>query len=103
VYKNKFWGYAMAFTRDIKDYCLPFESNIAHDAWIGWLAELKFKVIYIDQPLVLWRRQAYSKDYSVQNSNTRSHLSLFTQVQYRIVWAYRVLKRYLTKELCKTI
>ena len=67
LYKSIYAGCTCAFTKRIKDYSLPFPSTnyIQHDTWIGLLCELKFNVVNIEEPLILYRRHNNNKnDYT---------------------------------------
>ena len=47
----------MAFKSELKKEILPFPEDIPmHDQWIGLKAEQKYKVKFIDEPLILYRR-----------------------------------------------
>jgi glycosyltransferase involved in cell wall biosynthesis len=55
--KNTFLGCCMAFKSSLKDKILPFPNKIPmHDSWIGLLAELNGKVLFIPDKLVYYRR-----------------------------------------------
>jgi len=57
IYKNSYMGCCMAFRRRILAYALPFPDNIhMHDWWIGLIAEVKGKVFFYEEPLILYVR-----------------------------------------------
>lgn len=93
LYKSIYAGCTCAFTKRIKDYCLPFPktSFIQHDTWIGLLCELKFKVIYIDEPLIYYRRH----DKNTSGAGSKSTKSFFYMIQYRSVLLFETLKKVL--------
>ena len=95
LYKSIYAGCTCAFTKNIKDYCLPFPStkNIQHDTWIGLLSELKYNVIYIDQPLLLYRRHATNTSGAGSKSTKSAHFML----KYRVVLFFETLFRFLTR------
>lgn len=96
LYKSIYAGCTCAFTRKIKDYALPFPTTklIQHDTWIGLLSELKFRVVYIDQPLIYYRR--HTKNTSGAGSkSTKSHLFM---LRYRSALLFETLKRYITRK-----
>jgi len=83
-------GCVCAFTKKIKNFILPLPKNVlTHDFWIGLLAELKFKSIYIPEQLVLYRR------HSSTVSNTGKSFNSFSYIlRYRFFIFYECLKRY---------
>lgn len=57
LWKTRFLGCCMAMTRNVIDYSLPFPKNTqGHDYWIGMLALTKFKVGFVDDVLIRYRR-----------------------------------------------
>lgn len=50
-------GCCMAFNKKVLEKALPFPKGIPmHDIWIGLVAELYFKVVFINDRLVYHRR-----------------------------------------------
>ncbi len=95
LYKSVYAGCTCAFTKNIRDYALPFPqtADIQHDTWIGLLCELKFNVVYIDEPLILFRRHS-SNTSGAGSKSTKSPLFMF---KYRTVLFLETIKRVLTK------
>lgn len=57
IIKNSYQGCCMAFRSELKKYILPFPKKIPmHDQWIGLMAEKHGNVVFIDEPLILYRR-----------------------------------------------
>ncbi len=57
ILHNHYIGCTMAFRRQILAYCLPFPKKLPmHDSWIGIANDLFGKTVYIDEPLVGYRR-----------------------------------------------
>jgi glycosyltransferase involved in cell wall biosynthesis len=84
-------GCRIAFTKKIKDFCLPFPNGIViHDFWIRQIAELKFKVHYVSEPLMYYRRHSDNLSKIVKSKN-----SLFFMIKYRVVIFFESIKRYL--------
>lgn len=55
--KNRFLGCAMAFRRELLARVLPIPANVPmHDMWIGALAACSGRVVYVDRPLMQYRR-----------------------------------------------
>ncbi|MCD9853436.1 glycosyltransferase family 2 protein [Epilithonimonas sp. JDS] len=55
---NTYYGYSMALRRKVLEKALPFPKNreVAFDIWLGFVGEIVGKVKFINQPLVLYRR-----------------------------------------------
>jgi glycosyltransferase involved in cell wall biosynthesis len=80
LWKSRYMGCTCAFTKKIKEYCLPFPKNIrGHDNWIGFISELKFNVVYIDKPLILYRRH----ENNTSNVGRKSTNSFWDMLAYR--------------------
>ena len=60
MFKSSYYGSCMAFTKDILIKSLPFPDTkqIGHDLWIGLVAELTGKVLFYDEPFLLYRRHS---------------------------------------------
>ncbi|KFC20006.1 glycosyltransferase family 2 protein [Chryseobacterium sp. FH1] len=55
---NTYYGYSMAFQKKVLERALPFPRNreVAFDIWLGFVAEITGKVKFINETLVLYRR-----------------------------------------------
>jgi len=83
-------GCVCAFTKNVKNFILPIPKNVlTHDFWLSLLAELKFKSIYISEPLVLYRRH-----YNAVSDTKKSYHSFFYILRYRALMLYESLKRF---------
>ena len=96
LFKSIYAGCTCAFTKRIKDYALPFPStkHIQHDNWIGLLCELKFNVVYLDEPLILYRRH----QNNTSGAGSKSSKTLPFMIKYRTVLFFETLVRFLKKE-----
>jgi glycosyltransferase involved in cell wall biosynthesis len=95
LYKSGYVGCTCAFTKKIKEYALPFpDAVIGHDYWIGLLAELKFSVVYLDIPLLLYRRHLNT----ISTTGEESSSPFLYKIHYRTVLLFETLKRILTKK-----
>lgn len=57
MWKTRFLGCCMCFSRDVLNKCMPMPSNIvSHDFWIGMIALKHFQVKFIDDRLLCYRR-----------------------------------------------
>lgn len=75
VLKSCYWGCCMAFRKELVDYIIPFpESVVAHDQWIGIVAEDLKSTAFIDKPLIYHR---------LHQNNVTKKLSLYSKVNFR--------------------
>lgn len=78
--RNPYLGCCMAFNRSVLQKSIPFPGNIPmHDIWIGNVAAFNFKVRFIPEKLIYYRRHGL-------NSSTASEptkASLFQQIKFR--------------------
>lgn len=75
---NSYIGCCMAFRKEVVSIALPFPKNIPmHDAWIGLVAELIGDVIFLPEPLLLYRR------HNSNVSQMKSQNSLKTKLKSR--------------------
>jgi glycosyltransferase involved in cell wall biosynthesis len=73
-------GCVCAFTRKVNQAILPFpDTIIVHDFWIRLIAELKFKVKFIPEQLMLYRRHE-----ATVSKLSRSKNSLWQMLRYRL-------------------
>lgn len=76
--KNSFLGCTMAFRRSSLAYCLPFPTGTPmHDQWIGTLHTIFGKVVYLDEPLVQYRRHG-------NNATADLHASVAQMARWRL-------------------
>lgn len=77
--RNTYIGCCMCFKRKLLLRLLPFPKDIPmHDIWIGFVAELFYKVAFADTALLQYRRhEANASNFGKSNAN------LFKQLMYR--------------------
>jgi glycosyltransferase involved in cell wall biosynthesis len=79
--KNNFIGATMAVKKDFLKQALPFPSYIPmHDQWLGLLATCIGKVIYIAEPLILYRRHNNNTSFTGE----KSKYNLLKKIKFRI-------------------
>jgi glycosyltransferase involved in cell wall biosynthesis len=55
--RNRYLGCAMAIRQRVLAYALPFPADLPmHDMWLGALARSLGRVVYLDRPLLQYRR-----------------------------------------------
>jgi glycosyltransferase involved in cell wall biosynthesis len=97
LYKSIYAGCTCAFTKRIKDYSLPFPSTnyIQHDTWIGLLCELKFNVVNIEEPLILYRRH----NNNTSGAGSKSIKTPLFMIKYRTVLFIETLRRFMSRKI----
>lgn len=77
---NSYQGCCMAFQRRVIDLALPFPVNVPmHDWWLGLVAELYGRVLFLPQAGLLYRRH----DANQSNTAQTSTAGLITRIQWR--------------------
>lgn len=88
--KSHYLGCCMAFKREVYQKALPFPKHgVAHDLWIGLTAERYFKIRYIKQPLMIYRRHSNTVTASGKTNQT----STLFKLGYRFYIAKALLSR----------
>lgn len=98
IWKNSYTGCCMAFRKELLDYALPFPREaFMHDVWLGLVAESVGKAIFIQTPLIKFRRHddtVTKTGFASTNSNTKKiklRLLLLMYLAMRITG--KVIKR----------
>ena len=92
LYKNNYLGCCMAFRREVLKYALPFPKNlITHDTWIGLVAELYGKTIFIEDKLLYFRRHSKNTSTTLKKST----LSFYKKIQYRFIIIKGLLRNFI--------
>lgn len=80
----------MAFRKSVLDDCLPFPNNIVgHDYWIGMYALVKYKVTFIPDILLKYRRHGENVSPSSEKSNNSLFYKLYTK-RYHLLRAIAI-------------
>ena len=87
--RNSYIGCCMAVNRKVLDKCLPFPKKIPmHDSWIGLVAEIYFKVEFVEKPLVLYREHLTNQSYSTVGVSKYGFLK---KISFRIMLVKAIL------------
>lgn len=103
IFMSTYFGACMAFKRDILTYSLPFpeDKEIGHDLWIGLVAEMRGKVLFLQKPLILYRRHEHAFT-NISTKLNRSNRTLFQKINGRIIMLKHVIMFYIKYKLsCK--
>lgn len=90
-YKSRYLGCCMAFRSSLLKEIMPFPKNIfGHDYWIGLYGDCKYRVHFINDILICYRRH----DNNVSTSSEKSKDSFYTMlVKKRLSTLYKILIR----------
>lgn len=87
---NSYMGCCMAFNRKILERILPFPPDLkAHDQWIGLIAERHYKVHFLHEPLVQYRRHGQNYSFTAEKSS----FSLFEKINHRLTMLNNLYNR----------
>ncbi len=91
---NTYFGSCMAFKRKVLNAALPFPTTneIGHDIWLGLVAEMTGTVMFLDEPLLLYRRHDLSRTNLEQPLLKRSNRSIIIKLWSRVVVLYHVVR-----------
>lgn len=94
-----FYGSAMAFRRSVWEQAqpVPKDSLIAHDWWIGMVAEMTGRVRFVNEPMYLYRR--HNKTVTTVNDQsvwTRSPRPWTQKIGARLSMLYHIIKYRIT-------
>ena len=79
LFKNSYIGCCMALKRKVLEKSIPFPANVPmHDMWLGLVAERFFKVYFMPEKLVYYRR--HDSNASVLQSRS----SLWKRLEIRL-------------------
>ncbi len=98
IIRTTYCGACMAFTKRIQHLALPFPHNdgLGHDTWVGLVAEITGKVLFLKKSYLLYRRHESTTTEQFGNFLTRSKRNFFVKVWDRFVITIYVLKFYIT-------
>lgn len=85
--RNSFMGCCMAFRRELCEAVLPFPAGLPmHDQWIGLIATRLGRVVFLEEPLLYYRRHGGN----VSGGKT----SLAAKLRWRFCLSYRLAERF---------
>lgn len=91
--KNSYLGACMAFNKKILRKSLPFPTNIPmHDIWIGTIASVFGKVVFLDDKFILYRRH----DENASSTSEVSQYSFLQKIRMRVIILWNILLRIMT-------
>lgn len=99
TFKNSYLGCCMAFDKTVLKSALPFPKNlIAHDIWLGLIAERTGQVVFFDQKLIKYQRH----ESTVTTSGNKSKNSIIFKLKYRVQFLALYLSRIILLKFSRT-
>lgn len=90
--KNGYLGCCMAMRRGVVERCIPFPAKLPmHDWWIGLIAEMSGRVMFLHEGLSLYRRHGSN----VSTAGAKSKVPIFKRLTWRLYLAYHLCVRLL--------
>lgn len=85
--RNSFMGCCMAFRRELCPAVLPFPADIPmHDQWIGLIAARLGRVVFLEEPLLFYRRHG--------GNVTGGRTGFAVKLRWRFRLSYRLMERF---------
>lgn len=82
IVRNGYLGCCMAFRRNVLEAVLPFKADIPmHDIWIGNVAAFRFRLRFVPEQLVMFRRHEGNNSTSAR----KSKYSLWKKFSFRYI------------------
>ncbi|WP_419870117.1 glycosyltransferase family 2 protein [Chryseobacterium sp. CT-SW4] len=93
-YRSSYLGCCLAFKKEMLTDILPIPRNLYlyHDWWIGYLADIKYKVKFIDVPCLLYRRHDFNMSTTAKGSKRNLLFKVRDRFQLLYLGSLRLLK-----------
>lgn len=89
IIRSNYWGCCIAFDREILFDIVPFPKNVvAHDQWIGLIAEFKQEVFFLNEDLIFHR---------LHETNVTKKLTLKGKIVFRMKMTASLFEYFLLK------
>jgi glycosyltransferase involved in cell wall biosynthesis len=87
VFSNVVWGHAMMINRQLLPHVLPIPSNIPHDIWFAYKAAVLTGIVYIDEPLNLYRQHKHTVTTTIATKAvTRTNEKRYKDFEEKLHW-----------------
>jgi glycosyltransferase involved in cell wall biosynthesis len=78
---STYMGSCMAFRRRVLKLALPFPAQLPmHDIWLGFVSDLFFESVFIEDKLILYRRHTSNSS----NTGGKSNYDLINKIRFRL-------------------
>ncbi len=72
VFDNVVSGHSMMIKKELIQYALPLPNDFFHDAWLGLKAAILKGIVYVDEPLTLYRQHQHTVTKTITNKSNES-------------------------------
>ena len=87
VFSNVVWGHTMLVNRDLLPFVLPIPNGVPHDIWFALKATLYTGIIYVDEPLTLYRQHSKTVTTTIaKKAVTRPHEKRYQDFEEKLYW-----------------
>ena len=87
VFSNVVWGHTMMVNRELLPYVIPIPDKMPHDIWFALKATLYTGIIYVDEPLTLYRQHSQTVTTTIaQKAITRLHEKRYKDFEEKLNW-----------------
>lgn len=92
--RNSYLGCCMAFRKEVLGKAMPFPRHIAmHDIWLGLCGSLFYKVCFIPDKLIMYRRHGEN----ASPTGEKSKYSIVYKIKYRLYLMHSLIIRYFSR------
>ena len=89
ILRNSYFGACMALQRSLLAAATPFPADVPHDIWLGAVAEVFGRPIFVDEVLLRYRRHGTN----VSATGERSQRSIWEKLAGRVTLVRRIAVR----------
>ena len=87
VFSNVVWGHTMMVKRQLLPYLLPIPIGVPHDIWFALKATICTGIVYLDEPLTLYRQHSKTVTTSIpQKAIKRPHEKRYKDFEEKLNW-----------------
>ena len=87
VFSNVVWGHTMMINRQLLPYLLPIPKGVPHDIWFALKATIFTGIVYLDEPLTLYRQHSKTVTTSIpQKASKRPHEKRYEDFEEKLNW-----------------
>lgn len=87
VFSNVVWGHTMMVSRQMLPYLLPIPKGVPHDIWFALKATIFTGIIYLDEPLTLYRQHSKTITTSIpQKASKRPLEKRYEDFEEKLNW-----------------
>ena len=97
ILKNRYLGCAMVLRRSVLPLVLPIPRGAPmHDMWLGAMGAFQGAVVYIDEPLLDYRRHG-------RNASPSTHRPMLQMIRWRIAFVAAILSRLVARRFRRAV